>query len=164
MKKIILFALFITFAFSANAQFSAGVTLGLPTGDADDVSSFAFGLDVNYMLESDSEFKYGLAASYLTYFGKTVEIAPGIEGDIDNVSFLPIAAAGRYGISDKLTLGADIGYAIGLSPSGNDGGFYYRPMVVYSINENISLNLSYSGVEVEGGAFTNIGLGVMFGL
>ena len=77
---------------------------------------------------------------------------------------MPIAAAGRYGISDKLTLGADIGYAIGLSPSGNDGGFYYRPMVVYSINENISLNLSYSGVEVEGGAFTNIGLGVMYGL
>ena len=163
MKKIILFVLFITFAFTANAQFSAGATLGLPTGDADDVSSFALGLDVNYMLESDSEFKYGLAASYLTYFGKTVEDF-GDELDYDNVSFLPIAAAGRYGISDKLTLGADIGYAIGLSPSGIDGGFYYRPMVVYSINENISLNLSYSGVEVEGGAFTNIGLGVMYGL
>ena len=93
--------------------------------------NFALGLDVNYIFESDSEFKYGLAASYLTYFGKTVEIAPGIEGDIDNVSFLPIAAAGRYRISDKFTLGADIGYAIGLSPSDNDGGFYYRPMVCH---------------------------------
>jgi hypothetical protein len=93
--------------------------------------NFALGLDVNYIFESDSELKYGLAASYLTYFGKTVEDF-GFELDYDNASFLPIAAAGRYRISDKFTLGADIGYTIGLlSPSDNDGGFYYRPMVCH---------------------------------
>ncbi|PQJ19680.1 hypothetical protein [Tenacibaculum sp. SG-28] len=159
MKKFLLLASFLALGFTANAQFSAGATFGLPVGDADNGYTFALGLDANYMFESDSAFKYGVAAGFLTYFGD--EIA-GFE--IDNASFLPIAAAGRYGISDKFTLGADIGYAIGLSPDGNDGGFYYRPMLIYGLNERISFNLSYSGVSVDGGTFSNIGLGVMFNL
>lgn len=55
-------------------------------------------------------------------------------------------------------------YAIGISPSGNDGGFYYRPIVGYKIGDDSQLNISYSGVSVNGGTFSNIGLGVMFGL
>lgn len=148
-----------TFAMTANAQFSLGATIGLPSGDASDGYTFALGIDANYMFESDSEFTYGVTTGYLTYFGDEI-----LNVSIDNASFLPVAAAGRFAASDKFTLGADIGYAIGLAPDGNDGGFYYRPMVAYALSEKASINLSYSGVSVTGGTFSNIGLGVMFGL
>lgn len=155
--------MFMTFAMTASAQFSAGATFGIPTGDADEGYTFALGLDVNYMFESDSEFSYGVATGYLTYFGDEITVL-GTTVEIDNASFLPVAAAARYAASEKFSLGADVGYAIGLAPDGNDGGFYYRPMVAYAVSEKVSISLSYSGVSVDRGTFSNIGLGVLFGL
>lgn len=143
MKKIILTLMLGVFAFTANAQFSAGATFGLPTGDAEAGYTFALGIDINYMFESESDVAFGVASGYLTYFGDEIL---GIE--IDNAGFLPLAGAVRFAASDKFSLGADVGYAIGLAPDGNDGGFYYRPMVAYAV----------------GGTFSNIGLGIMFGL
>lgn len=148
-----------TFAMTANAQFSLGATLGLPSGDVSDAYTFALGIDANYMFDSESEIAFGVATGYLTYFGDEI-----LGVSIDNASFLPLAGAARYAASDKFTLGADVGYAVGLAPDGNDGGFYYRPMVAYAISEKASINLSYSGVSVDGGTFSNIGLGIMFGL
>ena len=159
MKKLILvFALALT-SFAASAQFSLGASFGLPTGDADTGYTFALGIDANYMFETESEIGFGVAAGYLTYFGDEIG---GV--DIDNASFLPLAGVVRYAVSDKFTIGTDLGYGIGLAPSGNDGGFYYRPMVAYGVGENTAINLSYSGVSVNGGTFSNIGLGIMFGL
>ncbi len=159
MKKIILFAMFITLGFNANAQFSVGANFGIPVGDTDDIYNFPLGIDVNYMFASNSDFKFGIASGYSVYFGDEFF---GLE--IPNASFLPIAAAGRYGISEKFSLGADVGYAIGLAPDGNDGGFYYKPMLAYEVAENISLILSYSSIDVDGLTFSNFGLGVMFAL
>ena len=133
--------------------------LGNLVGDAEPAYGSALSVDANYMFESEGEVNFGVAAAYLTYFGKDIG---GVS--VDNASFLPLAGALRYGASDKFTLGADLGYAVGLAPDGNDGGFYYRPMVAYGIGENTSINLSYSGVSVDGGTFSNIGLGIMFGL
>ncbi len=145
------------FALTASAQFSAGATFGIPTGDAEAGYSFVFGIDANYMFDSESDFGFGLATGYLSYF-KDEDVNP------DNASFLPLAVAGRFAAGEKFSIGADVGYAVGLSPDGNDGGFYYRPMIAYSLGDNTSLNLSYSGVSVNGGTFSNIGLGIMFGL
>lgn len=147
------------FAYTANAQFSAGATLGLPTGDASDVSSFALGIDVNYMFESESDLSFGFASGYLVYFGDEVG---GV--DVDNFSFLPIAAAARFAASDKFSIGVDLGYAVGLSPDGNEGGFYYRPSVAYAVSEKVSINMSYSGITDDGFTASNIGLGILFGL
>lgn len=159
MKKLILALAFVAFGFTANAQFSLGASVGLPVGDAEPGYSFVLSVDGTYMFSSESDFTYGVAASYLTYFGKDIS---GVS--VDNASFLPLAGALRYNASEKFILGADIGYAIGLAPDGNDGGFYYKPMVGYAIGENTILNLSYSGVSLDGGTFSNIGLGVMFGI
>ena len=159
MKKLFLLVAFVAFSFTATAQFSVGATFGLPTGDADVGYTFALGIDANYMFDSESDLAFGVSSGYLTYFGDDIGNI-----SIDNASFLPLAGAVRYPLSDKFSLGADVGYAIGLAPDGNDGGFYYRPMVAYSISEKASVNLSYSGVSVDGGTFSNIGLGIMFGL
>ena len=162
MKKLFLTIAVIAFGLVASAQdgqFNAGVNLGLPVGDSSDFYSFSAGVEVNYLFSVSDDFQVGPSIGFTNFFGKEVG---GF--DVDSASFLPLAAAGRFAVSDQFTLGADLGYGIGISPDGNDGGFYYRPMVGYSISDNIMLQASYSGVSVNGGTFSNIGLGVMFGL
>lgn len=165
MKKLLVAAMmFIGLAVNAQeGQFNVGVNLGLPLGDSSDVYSFAFGGEVNYLFNVSDDFKVGPSVSYVNYSGKTVDVL-GFSVEVPSASFLPLAAAGRFSVSEQFTLGADLGYALGLSPDGNDGGFYYRPLVGYNVSEKIMLQVSYSGVSVDGGSFSNIGLGAMFSL
>jgi len=155
MKKLLLVLALALFSFTANAQFSLGASVGLPTGDAGDITSVAFSVDAAYMMPTDNAVSYGFTASYLYYSG---------DDPFPNWSFLPLAGAVRFEASEKFSLGADIGYAIGLDPDGNDGGFYYKPVVSYALGESTSLNLSFSNVSLDGATVSNFGLGVMFGL
>ena len=161
MKKVLLIAIFAICGLgTVNAQegnFNAGINLGLPTGDADAGYTFVLGAEVNYLFTVSEGFEVGPSVSFVNYFGDEIL---GIT--IDSASFLPIAAAARYDASEKFVVGADLGYGIGISPDGNDGGFYYRPMVGYNLNEKITLQASYSGVSVNGGTFSNFGVGAMF--
>ena len=166
------------FTFGAKAQdgqFNIGANFGLPVGDASDVASFTLGVEVNYLFSVSDDFKVGPSLSYVHYTGKEVDITQGISlpgldlgslgtVDLDDSGFLPLSVAARYNVSDSFAFGLDLGYAIGVSPEGNDGGFYYRPLIGYHISEKIMLQATYSGVSVEGGSFSNIGLGVMFAL
>jgi hypothetical protein len=166
MKKVLLSVVMLVFAVSVNGQkgnFSAGVNLGLPTADASDGYSFTLGAEVNYLFDVSSDFKAGVSASYLTFFGKDIDFL-GTTIEIENAAVLPIAGAVRYLASDKFSIGVDLGYAIGISPDGNDGGFYYRPLIGYNLSEKMELNASYSGISVEGGTIANFGLGLMFKL
>jgi len=158
MKKLILVAALIAGSFSMNAQFYVGVNAGVPGGDASSITSFTLGVDATYMLSAEEDFNYGLSAGYLNFFGKTVA---GFK--VPNVSFIPLAFSGRYNTSEKFMIGADVGYAVGAS-SGTDGGFYYRPMVGYSIGENTTLSASYSGISVNSANVSTFGLGIMFGI
>ena len=155
MKKLLLVLALALFSFTANAQFSVGASVGLPSGDAGDITTFAYSVDAAYMMPTDNAVSYGITASYLYYSG---------DDPFPNWSFLPLAGAVRFEASEKFSLGADIGYAIGLDPDGNDGGFYYKPVVSYALGESTSLNLSFSNVSLDGGTVSNFGLGVMFGL
>ena len=167
MKKLLLIAVFAICGLeTVNAQgFSAGVTLGIPVGDAGNVSSFVYGADVLYMFNADEDFTYGVATGFQSYVGKTISV-PGLGGglfefEVPNSSYIPLAAAGRYVISEKLSAGADIGYAINTA-SGGTSGFYYRPMLIYNMNQTMRINASYSGISANGGALSNLGLGIMF--
>ncbi|SNR15680.1 outer membrane beta-barrel protein [Tenacibaculum jejuense] len=159
MKKLLLTIAVIAFGFVAKAQdgqFNVGGYIGLPIGDAGDAYSFSYGAEVNYLFELSEEFQLGPSLSYQQYLGDTVA---GFE--IPSVAFLPIAAAARYSISEKFSVGADLGFALGID-EGNDGGFYYRPMVGYQVFDKVTLQLSYSGISVEGATVSNIGLGAVY--
>lgn len=145
-------------SFTANAQFNAGVNIGIPTGDLEPLTSFVYGAEVNYMFEVSEDFQAGPSISFMNYSGKSVG---GVS--LGDASFLPIAAAGRYNASESFVLGADLGYGIGVN-SGNNGGFYYRPMVGYNISDKIMVQVHYSGVSNNGANANNIGAGVMFAL
>lgn len=165
MKKLFLTVVMAVFGIGAFAQggtFGAGINFGFPTGDASDFYTFNLTVEVNYLFEVSEAFDVGPSLSYAHYFGDSVDITTFGSVDIDDASFLPIAAAARFNASEKFEIGGDIGYAIGLSPDGNDGGFYYRPLVGYNVTDNIMIQASYSGISVDGGTFSNFGIGGMF--
>ncbi|SEB68884.1 hypothetical protein SAMN04489761_1456 [Tenacibaculum sp. MAR_2009_124] len=160
MKKLV-FIIAVMLGVTIQAQegeFNVGVNFGLPVGDASNFSSFTLGAEANYLFDVADNFKAGPSVAFVNFFGKEV-------GNIsyDDAQFLPIAAAARYQASDKFSIGADIGYGIGIN-TGNDGGFYYRPLVSYDVADNIAIQGSYNGISSDGGSVSSIGLGVLFSL
>lgn len=164
MKKMFFVAALALFGFSVNAQegFKVGANLGLPVGDAADISSFSIGLDVAYHWSVADNFTAGVASGFTNSFGKKIDLG-SMSITLDDVQFLPIAASGRFAASEKFSVGADLGYAIGIS-DGIDGGFYYRPIVGYNLSAMTQLNVSYTGISVEGGTWSTVNLGVLFAL
>ena len=160
MKKLFLVA-FAVFAFasvSAQGQFKAGISGGIPIGDAGDFATFAIAVDLGYLFEISDEFDAGVTTGYSHSFGDEVN---GF--DIDDVQFIPVAASRRFEVAPDFTLGADLGYAIGIGDN-NDGGFYYSPRVQYSVSEAIDIVAAFRGVSLDGGSWDIITLGVEFGL
>ncbi|MCE2611568.1 outer membrane beta-barrel protein [Flavobacteriaceae bacterium D16] len=165
MKKVILIAAFFVAGLSLQAQegASVGINLGIPTGDASDISGFSIGVDFTYLWSVSDKFDAGAAVGFSNAFGKEIDTGLG-SVEIDDIQFLPIAAAGRVHLSEEISAGVDLGYALGVN-DGNDGGFYYRPMVGYSLSEKLGLNLSYTGISLDGDFNWNtINLGLMLGL
>lgn len=162
MKKFILVCALFLGAFSANAQFTASVNAGIPVGDVDDYSSFALSGDVTYSFPTASDLKFGVSAGFLNYFGKDYEVL-GTEVEAESIQFLPVAGSLSLRLTDRLYAGSKLGYAFGIN-DGNDGGFYYKPMLGFMIGDTTSLSLSYEGVSDDGNSVNNIGLGLIFGL
>jgi len=155
MKKLLLIVIFIIFGFAdayAQGEFRIGINAGVPLGDADDISTFNFGADLAYLFGVADEFSLGPLVGYSHFLG---------DGNRVDYHFFPLAASGRFGLSDAFFIGADLGYAIGADP-GNDGGFFYRPKLGYDFGI-IGLIASYSGIEVDGGSFNSVNLGIEFG-
>lgn len=163
MKKVLVVALALI-GFSMNAQdgFKLGANLGLPVGDAGDISGFSVGLDAQYMFETAGEFGLGVATGFTNSFGKTIGDST-FSIEVDDVQFLPLAGVARYKASEEFSIGTDLGYALGIN-DGNDGGFYYRPTVGYAVSEGIEINASYTGISLDGGTWSTVNLGVLFSL
>ncbi|MEM8845571.1 MAG: hypothetical protein AAGD17_00585 [Bacteroidota bacterium] len=163
MKKTIttsIFLLLVTFTTIAQvdrSNFKAGLTAGIPVGDASDISSFALGLDINYHYGVSKLLDVGLAAGFINSFGETEG-----EGEFDDFQFIPAAASVRLYPTYEFKFGADVGYALGIN-DGNDGGFYYRPVVGYNITGNTEINVSYSTVALDNNFNFSIAMaGILF--
>ena len=108
------------------------------------------------MFGAESDFKFGLSANYLVFSTKTIEGEESL-----NLEWLPIATVLNYSVSDKLTVGSDIGYGVGLSPEGIGGGLYLRPNVRYAVGDRTSFNLNYSTIS-DDGSISSFGLGLAY--
>lgn len=153
MKKVLLFAIaLLTFGF-ANAQegkFKVGAHVGLPMGDAKDVYSVNVGLDASYTWAITDKFDAGIGSGYTLYTGK--------ESFIEDASFVPVYATAQFLLTESVFLGADLGYAIGISPSENDGGFLYQPKVGFQVSE-FSVYAGYKGISRDGETLGSVNLG-----
>jgi hypothetical protein len=166
MKKLLFIAFVAVIGLgSANAQkgvLNGGLNVGLPVGNADDISNFVLGAELNYMFPVAEGVTLGPSVQYSHFFGEEYEFL-GNTIEASDVSFLPVSGAVRFNITQDFVAGANLGYAIGLN-DGNEGGFYYRPMLGYKIADNTQLNISYAGISNDGSDFSNIAIGIMFGL
>lgn len=157
MKKIILTTV-VLFAFGfANAQsgaFKLGAHVGLPTGDIKDGSSVNLGADVAYTWSVAEGLDAGITTGYSAYLAK---------GSGDTAGFIPVAATAQFTLTNNWFIGADLGYGIGVNPSGIDGGFLYQPKFGYQM-EKAGVYVSYKGISVTGGTYSSVNLGVNFKL
>lgn len=164
MKKLILLFVLTFLGFSSafsQGNFRLGVNAGLPIGDAADFTTFQLGTDIAYMVSLADIASVGPMVGYSHFFGDSGEEEGGVNWEVDDAQFVPIAASGRFSLL-SLALGLDLGYALGLN-EGNDGGFYYRPQVGFSIGP-VGLIASYQGISMDGGSIASLNLGVEFGL
>jgi hypothetical protein len=158
MKKLFVLTIFTIFGFMvahSQSNWKVGVNAGIPVGDVQDFSSFNLGVDVAYLFNVSDVFGVGPLVGYSHFFG---------QNDFEDISFLPLAASGRFSFSDQFFVGADLGYAVGVD-DGNDGGFYYRPKLGYNFGK-LALIASYSGIEIKdtgGGTVGSINLGIELG-
>ena len=166
MKKL-LFAAAAVFALgNVNAQdggFKAGIHAGLPMGDIKDVTSVNLGLDLAYMWNVGEGFEAGITTGYTTYLGKTESetmFGVTIETEYEDISFVPVAATAQYLLTENIYLGADLGYAVGVSED-TDGGFLYQPKVGYQA-EKFQVYLGYKGISLDGATASSLNLGVAF--
>jgi len=164
MKKIILVFVLAVMGFTTSysqGNFRFGVNAGLPIGDAADFTTFQLGTDIAYMVNLAGVASVGPMLGYSHFFGDSGAEIGGIRVDADDAQFIPIAASGRFTFL-SLALGLDLGYALGLN-DGNDGGFYYRPQVGFSIGP-VGLIASYQGISMDGGSVASVNLGFEFRL
>ena len=169
MKKIILTAVAVFVLSFANAQdagFKAGIHFGMPMGDAANVYSFNWGIDVAYLWPVADQFQAGVTTGYSSFSGKSIS-TPGLSlGPISlpgtsvkvNAAFIPLAATGLYSFSDKIFGGLDLGYALYSGSGGGTGGVYYQPKVGYQ-TEKYEIYAGYKGISVSGGSVSSVGLG-----
>ncbi|MAP81196.1 MAG: hypothetical protein CL526_08915 [Aequorivita sp.] len=164
MKKLLLFVAVVVLSFTTaqSQSLNLGVSAALPVGDSADGYTFGAQADFSYLFEINESFHVGPMASLLYYNGDEMDI-PGVGTfEVDSALFLPIGGSARF-LLEEFFFGADLGYGIGLSPDGNDGGFFYRPKVGYDFG-SLAAILSYSGVSMDGGTFSSVNIGVEFGL
>jgi len=175
MKKLFITTMTaLMFSVFTNAQsgLNIGFSIGFPyeTYDFNDYS-FAFNGDINYLFEVSPAFDLGIATGYGYVFGSSYDYYVGpilgwVTYDSPDYQYVPTAAAFRLKANSRLTFGTDIGYAISVSsekdPLGFEysGGFYWRPMVGFNMNERLQLNFNYIGISEEYFYYSAFNLGL----
>ncbi len=157
MKKLLLVATITVAGFiGANAQefqFGAGPTIGLPIGDASDISSFAVGAEIQ------GEYKFSDMVSGVANTGYTHFIGKDIGGFKFNFGAIPILVGARVYPSEQFFIGGQIGYGL-FTGDADGGGFAYRPHIGYNAS-SFQLTLNYNGVS-DNGTISWLGLTGIF--
>lgn len=152
MRKSFLVVLAVLAFASLHAQgFRAGGSVGLPVGNASNFTSVALSADLGYFFQASDAFSVGPSIGYTAFFKEN--------SDGHTISFLPIAAAGRIGLSDDFTLGIDVGYGVGLK-NRNEGAFYFAPKIQYGVIKPLDIVLGYKGLSNHGNNFGQVFLGL----
>ena len=162
MKKLT-FAIICMFTgslLSAQEGFKVGVHGAVPVGDNQDVVSLVAGLDLGYMHALGEMLDLGVAVGFINGFPEKYDQEPGAP-DLPHVQFLPLAASLRFWPSNSVSIGGDVGTALGIN-EGNEGGFYYKPTIGYLMAAQTEVSLSYAAIQVEEAQWATINLGILY--
>jgi hypothetical protein len=157
MKKVLLVATFVVAgfigAYAQDFQFGAGPTIGLPIGDAGDISSFVVGAEVQ------GEYKFSDMVSGVGSVGYSHFIGKEFLGIKINYGAIPILIGARVYPSEQFFIGGQIGYGV-FTGDASGGGFAYRPHIGYNAS-SFQLALGYNGVS-DNGTISWLGLTGIF--
>lgn len=131
-------------------SFYLGANIGAPLSNASEISSFNFGFDGAYLFELIENLEVGGLLGYTHFIGDGVYYYDGNnQYKYKDVSFIPIAASGRYYFADHTFFGGlDLG--IGINAAGDaKSGFYARPKFGYNLG---TLSLIASFQSISGGS------------
>lgn len=158
-KTLFLIVLLSVLAVSVDAQnrnvkpiFSAGITMGLPSGDEVPYTNLVWGLDVQGEFPVASQFGLILDAGYVSFNGKN---------GYGNVGFVPVLAGGKYYFSDQFfgTLEAGLSFDTG---SNTGSAFTWSPGIGMKLSNKVDLALKYQSASQNGwnSAFVGLRLGI----
>ena len=162
MKKILLLTMaFTAMTFASHAQesrFTAGVNVGLPLGDIKDAYTVNFGVDLAYNFSLVEKLEGGFGAGYSHFVAKGQTFP-----EIEDAGFIPVYGSLKFLISDAIFIGTDLGYGIGISPDGNDGGLFYQPKFGYRSDE-FDVFLGYKNFAIDNSNFSSLNVGINYTL
>lgn len=163
------------FAISQAQELRAGLSAGIPLNNAEIGYSFNYEANANFLWGKYSLFKYGFAGSYMN-FVRGGEFESSAANDL---SYATVAGSARleYG---KFRFGGDFGYYFRVSEYprtdttlenfesvttrrevDNNGGFYFKSALDYSVSRTIQLS-AYYGLFSDNGQYAFLNLGVNF--
>lgn len=142
----------------AQEGFKLGIQGGLPLEN--DAVSLSVGLDTGYMYALGEVVDVGIMTGFIYGFAETFQ-SDVVVADLPDIQFLPIAAGIRIWPSNSFSIGGEIGQAVGIN-DGNDGGLYYRPVIGYMMGAKTEVNLSYTGIQLDGDSWTSVNFGIMY--
>jgi hypothetical protein len=110
-----------------NSWLKAGVTAGIPVGDASDASSFILVVDLRGQYLINPNFGIGVTSGYNHFFAKDQN---------EDFGLVPAALFLRYYFTPNgLFFGADFGYGFLTNVDNNEGGLYVNPQIGYHNND-----------------------------
>ena len=161
MKQITLVLMLMIMGYTGHSQqgFKIGLNGGLPINqEVNDIVSLVAGVDVGYHHALGEVVDAGIMTGFLNGFPEKFDSGGA---DLPHVQFLPLAASFRIWPSNSFSFGGDAGYAFGLN-EGNEGGFYYKPLIGYLMGAQTEISLSYTGIATEGLSWASVHFGVLY--
>lgn len=139
-----------------NSWLKAGLTTGIPVGDASDVSSFNLGVDLRGQYLFNPNFAIGVASGYNHFFGKDA---------FEDFGVIPVAGFARYYFTPNgLFIGSDVGYGLLTNVDNNDGGLYVNPQIGYH-NRDWNIYAYYQNTFAENDLdLQTVGVGVTYNI
>lgn len=162
MKKVLItFVLaFLGMGLYAQKGMKLGIHGGLPLDEFQDQLSLVAGVDLGYRWGLSEVIDLGVMVGFVNGFPEKYDQELFAE-DLPNIQFMPLAASIRFWTSNSFSFGGDVGQAIGIN-DGNEGGLYYRPTIAYLMGAQTEVNLSYTGIALDGTTWSTINLGVLY--
>jgi len=158
MKKLFLIGvIMIAGIIGAKAQFTfgAGVNVGIPVGDAGDISSFTIGGEIHGEYKFSEKFSGIVTSGYTHFIGK--DLGGGIKL---NYGAVPLLAGVRVYPTEKFFIGGQLGYGF-FTGDASGGGFCYKPQVGYDAG-TVQVALNYNGITKNGSTIGWIALSGIF--
>ena len=138
-----------------NSWLKLGIDLGVPVGDASNISSFVAGIDFKAQLMETPNVGIGLTTGYNHFFAKE---------NLSSFGSIPLGAFIRYYPEAKgFFAGLDLGYSFLTNINGSNGGFYLKPELGYH-NYDWNIFGFYNNIFIDGGNISHAGIGATYNI